>query len=421
VPEEASHAFDIETKRQTDVLAMAMMLFLMISSVALSLVPIVREQLQAEPYSLSDSQVGLLASIFMLTFSVGALPAGMAAARWGGPAMLVGAGCLVGGSVLFALSTSYPWFLVARFLQGAGGSAAMPVANSIIAHTIARRYQGRALGILGCGHGLGVVSALVIMPSIQEAGGYRAVFLTTAGIAALFTGVAALHRVVRSRTRNVAGDVGFRSLLRGIGSIATNRQLLLIVVANIGAMAVFVGVLTWTPSFLHDQRGAGLALAAYLTAGLGVAQVLGNMTGAMAMARWGKTRVIVGGLALMLVATGLTPIVPGIAAVFVCVTVAGFLTMFLFPAILGSIPEIVPRLEQVGPASGYMNVTSLVGTILAPWIFGAILDSYGTGEGTSGYLWGYLLLAFFAALGTAAAAAYLISRRRMAAITGEHP
>jgi MFS family permease len=218
----------IETRSEADHYAFSLMLFLMMSSIALSLVPIVRDQLQQAPFSFSDSQIGLLASVFMLTFSMGAVPAGV---------------------------------------------------------------------------------------------------------------------------------------------------------------------------------------AAYLTAGLGAAQVLGNAGGAMAMARWGKPAVIVGSMALMFLATVLVSVVPGVAAVFACVVVAGFLTMALYPAILGSIIEIVPRSNQVGPATGYMTTVGLLGTMFAPWLFGALLDSYGTGEGTSGYLWGYLLLGLFALVGSGAAIAYMSLRR----------
>jgi MFS family permease len=413
--------YPIETRRGADRYAFSLMLFLLMSSIALSLVPIVRDQLQDAPFSLSDSEIGLLASVFMLMFSVGALPAGVAAARWGGPTLLVGGVCLAAGSVLFALSSSYPWFLVGRFLQGAGGSAAVPVCNALIAHTISPSYRGRALGIVGCGHGLGVIAALLIMPSIQEAGGFRAVFLTTAGIALLFAAVAAAHREVRGRSHMGGSDSTFSGLLRTIKSVAGNRLLLLIFVVNIGVLAIFVGILTWTPAFLHDQRAASLAVAAYLTAGLGAAQVLGNAGGAMAMARWGKPAVIVGAMALMFLATILVPVVPGVGAVFVCVVVAGFLTMALYPAVLGSIIEIVPRLGQVGPATGYMSVVSLLGTMFAPWLFGALLDSYGTTEGRSGYLWGYLLLGLFALVGTAAAVAYMVLHRRDASATSASP
>ncbi len=392
-------------------LGLSLMLFVIVSGMGLSLIPIVASGLQ-DSFGFSASQIGFLNSAYMLTFSLGAIPMGLAGARWGGKALLAGTGLLVAGSALFAFTASYPWFVVARLLQGIGAGAPIPVANSLIAQTVDRRYQGWAFGAFGSGQGLGVVAALLILPSVETAGGYRGVLLVVAAVAVVFVAISLAHKVMRARPRHAEVDVSFAGLMRTVGSVAMNRRLMLLIVVNIGAMAIFVGVLTWTPSFLHDQWDRSLAMAAYLTAGLGVAQILGNMAGAAAMSRWGKTFVLVTGMAIMFVATALVPVAPGVVAVFACVTVAGFLTMALFPAILGSIPEIVPRLEQVGAASGYMTTCNLVATLFAPWLFGVLLDSYGTGPGERGYLLGYQLLALFALLGTVAAVLYLLARRR---------
>ena len=416
-PAEAGPYHAIDTRRGAVLLALDLLLFPLVASIALALMPIVTEELQ-DRFGLSASQIGLLTSIYMLTFALGGVPAGMAGARWGGRALLVGVGVLIGGSVVFAFSESYQGFLVGRLLQGLGASAFMPVASALIARNVHPRHHEWALGVFGCGHGFGVVAALLIMPSIQVAGGYRPVFLATAGIAVAITVVGLGHGLVRSLPRRAGVDVSLLSLVRAIGSMALNPWLLLLVVLNLGTTAVFAGVLTWTPSFLHDQHGTSLAVAAYLTAGLGVAQILGNAGGAVAMARWGKPFVLAAGMIVMLVATAVLPIAPGIATVFACVVVAGFLTMAVLPPILGSLPEIVPRIEQVGPALGFMNLTNLIATLLAPWLFGALLDAYGTGQGQEGFFWGYQLLALFALVGAIAGVVYATARRRAARRAG---
>lgn len=399
----------MEEGRGADFLALSLMLFMVANSVSMSLLPIVQDGLEKD-FSLKSSQIGFLTSIFMLAFAVGAIPMGLAAARWGGRTLIAASLVFAAGSLIFALSGSYAWFLVGRLVQGIGGSAAIPVSNHLMAHAVAPRRQARALGIFGTGHGLGVVAALLILPSVFSAGGYRAVFLLTAGLGVVLAGVAAAQKHVRAKVDRRSSQ-GTMTVLRDLASVASNRRLLLLTVVNIGVMAVVVGILAWTPPFLHDQRGASLAVAAYLTAGVGVAQMLGNVAGAAAMARWGKPLVLLSGMAVMMVATGLAPIVPGFAPVVVCVVVAGFLTMMLFPAIMGSVPDIVPR-RQVGAASGLLNLTNLLGTLFAPWIFGVLLDTYGTGPEDGGYLAGYLWLALFPLLGTVTAAVYLASRNR---------
>ncbi len=399
----------MEEGRGADTLALSLMLFMVGNSIAMSMVAIVQDDLEKK-FSFSGSQIGFLTSIFMLAFAVSAIPMGLAAMRWGGRTLIASTLVFAAGSLIFAFSGSYEWFLVGRFIQGVGGSAIIPVSNHLMAHTIAPRRQARALGIFGTGQGLGVVAALLIMPSVISAGGYRAAFIVTACIGVALAGVAVAQKHVRAKAGPRSGEAAI-NVFRDIASVATNRRMLLLIVINIGVMAIVVGVLAWTPPFLHDQRGASLAVAAYLTAGVGVAQMLGNIAGAAAMARWGKPFVLLSGMAVMMVATALAPIVPGFAPVVVCVVVAGFLTMALFPAIMGSVPDIVQR-RQVGSASGLLNLTNLLGTLFAPWIFGVLLDSYGRGPEDGGYLAGYLWLALFPLLGTVTAAIYLATRPR---------
>ena len=174
-----------------------------------------------------------------------------------------------------------------------------------------------------------------------------------------------------------------------------------------------VAVIVWTPGFLEDQRHA-LGLAAYLTAGLGVALLLGNPVGAALMARWGKPLTLLAVLAAMTVFTALVPLLPGLIAAFALVLVTTFLTMVLYPPVVGSIPEIVAGPEDVGPAAGFLGITNLIGMVLAPWIFGLLLDAYGGAPGQHGYLAGYLVLAFFPLVGTLAGVVYWRVTRRPA-------
>jgi MFS family permease len=398
----------LEEGRGADRLALSLMLFMIANSFAMSLMPIVQDELQ-KTFAFSSAQIGFLTSGFMLTFALGSIPMGLAAVRWGGRTLIAGALVFAAGSVLFALSASYGWFLAARLLQGIGSSAVIPVSNHLMAHKISPRRQARALGIWGTGHGLGVVAALLILPTVQAAGGYEGPFFLTAalGVGLAVVGVAQKH--IRSGAERRPREES--SLLRQVGSVATNRRLLLLAVINIGVMAIVIGILAWTPAFLHDQRGASLAVAAYLTAAVGVAQMIGNVAGAAAMARWGKAFVLLVGMAIMMLGTALAPLVPGFAPVVACVVVAGFLTMVVFPAIMGSVPDIVQQ-RQVGAATGFINLTNLLGTLFAPWVFGVLLDSYGTGPQDHGYLAGYLWLALFPLLGTIAAAVFMATRRR---------
>lgn len=73
----------LEEGRGADLLALCLMLFMAANSIAMSLMPIVQDDLQSM-FSFSSSQIGFLTSIFMLAFALGAIPMGLAVVRWGG-------------------------------------------------------------------------------------------------------------------------------------------------------------------------------------------------------------------------------------------------------------------------------------------------------------------------------------------------
>ena len=145
----------ITSRRGADYLALSLMLFMAMNAITLSQMPVVTKELQ-DKFSFSDGEIGLLTSAFMVAFAIGAIPMGLAAARWGGRTVLAGAGALVLGSIMFAFSSSYPLFLVARFLQGVGGATVLPVANPLVARSISSRFHARSMGVFGSGWGLGV-------------------------------------------------------------------------------------------------------------------------------------------------------------------------------------------------------------------------------------------------------------------------
>ena len=400
-----------EGGRAGDRLALSLMLVSVANSISMALVPVTQNQLQ-DQFGLSGAQIGLLTSLFWLAFGLGSIPAGVAVARWGGRTLIVGVAVAALGAAVFAASSSYAGFLTGRLLQGLGGATIIPVTNHLLTHYVVPGRQARALGIFGSGHGVGVIAALLILPSVQSAGGYRASFFLNAGITVALALMAVLQGPVRAPVQAHSREASMSATLRDVGAVATNRRLIQLAVINVGVMAVVVGILAWTPAFLQDQRGAGPAVAAYLTAAVGLAQLLGNIAGAAAMARWGKPFVLLSGMAVMLVSTALAPIVPGAGLAIAFVIISGFMTMALFPAILGSVPDIVPRAAQVGSASGFLNLTNLLGSLLAPWVFGMLVDQYGATSGQNGYLAGYLWLALFPFVGTFAGVAYMRGRRR---------
>lgn len=384
---------------------MVLMLFYLISTLTLALMAVVTVELQAR-FGLTASEIGLLTSVFMFAYGAVGIPAGVMAARWGGRVLALSCLLFVAGSLLFGLGSSYPAFLTGRVLQGLGGGMTLPVSSAVMARFLPPQTSTRGWGLFASGKGLGALVALLLMPSIAVSGGFRAVYLTTAGMALVVGVVALSQRPVRALPDKASTVLDSpRDLGRMLGAVSLNRNVLLLGLFNAASLAVGTGVLIWTPDFLAAQHASGAEVAAYLTAGLAVAQLLGAPAGAVVAIRRGRMPVIVGSMIAMTVATAAVPLVPGRAAVFVMVMLVGFFSLAYFSPRFAMIADVVGSPEQVGPAAGLINLLGFGISTLPPWLFGLALDR------GLGYRAGYLVLAAFGAAGALGAAFFKYGAR----------
>ena len=393
--------------RSGDLLALSLMLFYLMSTLTLALMAVVGTELQ-DRFGLSASQIGLLTSAFMFAYGAVGIPAGSMAARWGGRPLVLSCAFFVAGSVVFALSSSYAGFLLGRILQGLGGGMVLPVSSPVIARYLPPRARNRGWGVFASGKGLGALVSLLLMPSVASLGGFRAVYLTTAGIALVIGAICLAQKPVRALPGNAQSIASLRQIGRALGAVTINRRVLLLGLFNAASLAVGTGVLVWTPHFLEGQYGSSAGMAAYLTAGLAAAQLAGAPTGAVCAVRWGRMPVIIGSMFAMSVATALVPVIPSRVAIFVMVVLVGFFSLAYFSPRFAMIPDVCSQEAEIGPASGMINLLGFGISTLAPWLFGLALDR------GLGYVAGYLV---FAAFGMAGAVGSLFFRAPVAGKT----
>ena len=114
-------------------------------AVTLSVMPVITNELRTS-VGLSDAQIGLLTSVFMGFYGVAGISSGVGAARWGGRLLMVSCGCLVVGSLIFALSAGMGGFLVGRAVQGIGGGMVIATCNPVLAYAPCLRRGWGGLG-----------------------------------------------------------------------------------------------------------------------------------------------------------------------------------------------------------------------------------------------------------------------------------
>lgn len=395
---------------RADGMAAVLLAFVALQTVGVTVVAVCAPILQ-QRFDFSAAQIGLLTSAFALAVGITAIPMGLGTARWGGQVLFAAAALFLLGSLVFAAADSYVWFLVGRFVQGLGAGAGVPVGTALVTRFVAPRARHRAFGLFGAGTGLGTTVSLLILPSIVVAGGYRWVFLAAALYSSvLAVSVLAVH-VLRTRPQSAEPPASAGALVGAFARAARSPGVWLCALLNLTVVGVVVGGLTWTPQFLHEEFGVSLAVAAFLTAGIGVSQAVGNPLGAMATRTWGIPALLTVGIGLLTVVTALVPLAPGVVWSYGAILVVVLLAGMMLPPGLAMVGDVAQGHEAVGAATGLVGMLNLIGSMLAPWLFGVLLDACGGGAGGAGYTYGWFMLAGFAAFGFAGGVAYLLLRR----------
>jgi MFS transporter, ACS family, hexuronate transporter len=135
----------------------------------------------------SESQYGYIIGAFQVAYAIGLVAAGRMVDKLGcriGFAILMGFWSLA--SMGHALAASAFGFGVARFFLGLGESGSFPAAIKTVAEWFSPRERSLATGIFNSGAGIGAILAPALIPWITLKFGWRAAFLATGIVGALW-------------------------------------------------------------------------------------------------------------------------------------------------------------------------------------------------------------------------------------------
>jgi MFS family permease len=196
--------------------------------------------------SLSDAQLGWLASAYVLVFSLAALPFGVLSDLRSRRAVItVGVLLWTIFTLASGFAASFGLLLVCRALVGVGGAAFAGPAQSMVADYFALRGRAMAMGILAAGITLGGVLGIWLGGHLDAAYGWR----TTLAIVSV---PGFLLAVLTARLRDPVRRPGMLSLRAaladlGVGLSALSRQFL----------PLIVGLLTGSGLGLYLDRVSG--------------------------------------------------------------------------------------------------------------------------------------------------------------------
>ena len=90
---------------------------------------------------------------------------------------LLGVGVMGGATVLFSLTTSLPWIVLARVLQGCSTAIVFTIGFSLLRETVGDRHIGRAIGFTSMSLSGGLFAGPIVGGFLYDLAGYFAVFI----------------------------------------------------------------------------------------------------------------------------------------------------------------------------------------------------------------------------------------------------
>ena len=226
----------------------------------------------SDELGLSKSEAGVLAGSYAAGTLLGALPAGVLAARVGvRPTVLAGLALMGVSSVGFAFGTSVYVLDVARFLQGIGGAATWAGA---LGWLIGAAPPDRRGELIGTALAAGIAGALLgpVMGALADFAGPRPVF-GSVGLIALAMSIWALRM-----PRAEAEPTNLRALRAGMRLPALYAGMWLVALA--GGLLGTIGVLV--PLRLDDVGAGTVFIAAVFLVAAGLEAVVSPLSGRIA-------------------------------------------------------------------------------------------------------------------------------------------
>ena len=233
----------------------------------------------AREFDLDARGLGMLASVFFLSFAVLQIPLGMLIDRHGPKASIIATALIaVAGSVLFARANSYSELIAARLLIGAGCSSFFMGSLAIYAETFSPQRFSTMVGIqLGVGTS-GALIATAPLAWTAEQYGWRTAFIFIAALTLALTFMVAL--LVREDPGAKALRADRREDLRSLfsGVLAAARvpsfwAVFFMQATSYSALAAVLGL--WGGPWLAHVYGMDLAMRGKVLFAMVVVQIIG--------------------------------------------------------------------------------------------------------------------------------------------------
>ncbi len=332
-----------------------------------------------QAFQINLVQAGSLVSVFAVTGLLLALPAGIILQRLGPRlAGLIAVGCLAGGSALGAISPNVSLLLGSRVIEGIGMGLMGVVAPATIAAWFPGEKQGTPMGIWATWVPIGTLVMYLAGPALVAVGSWQAVWwfavafslvvMLVYGLLVRWPASAETPEAPRSPG---AGSGESNDFLKALA----NRNIWLLGLEFACFNLAFIGMSTYYPTFLSENRGYSLTAAGWIASISTVVVLISAPLAGRISDRIHSRRLV---FTIPFLILGVIMIFP-----FQATGWQIYLVLALQGLFLGSIPtatfaaasEVMKKPQWAGYGLGVIMLAQNVGVLIGPVLFGQIVKT----------------------------------------------
>ena len=337
-------------------------------------------------FVLSDTQLGLLSTGFVLIYAVAGIPIGRLADRYPRK-WIISAGVFLWSLMTAAsgIAASFGQLLGARFGVGIGEASLAPAATSLIGDAFPASKRATAMSIFMLGLPIGIGLSFAVSGTMAQAYGWRTAFLIASIPGIPLALLALVMPEPRGSATNPATEKGTSSAFASIASIFRSRTMWWLIASGVLHNFCLYTLSSFMTPFMMRFHGLGIRDAS-MNAMLinGVFTLPGLLLGGViadAVRRRNRSR----GLWLTAVAVLLAAPLFGIAvsasnaavATFVWAAGVAFALMyFYYSAVYAAIQDVVADGSRAMAMAVYFFFMYVLGGGLGPTVTGALSDHF---------------------------------------------
>ena len=348
-----------------------------------TVLPAIRDSL-----NLTDTSVGLIATIFNLCYACMVPLGGMAGDRLSRKWVVTIAILFWSVATMFTgLATGVVMLILLRSVATGGGEAFFGPANYSLLGQYHTDTRARAMSIHQTSYYVGVILAGWLAGFIADKLGWEYSFIIFGAVGIVWGVVMALRLKDKKGTETDLGgasnNVDKPGIFDGFKVVFTTPTALALTIGFSGFIFVITGYMTWVPAFLQEEFGQTQAAAGfnsmfwtYLAAFAGVL-LAGTLSDKIAV-RDRKVRMVIQGIGLILGAVFLFFVGNNMALwlIYFCFAGWGFFRAFFDANIYTVLYDVTPSRLHASCSSALITTGFAVGA-LAPVILGAMKENMG--------------------------------------------